>query len=81
MMAIRIRQVGKTTVALCAAETDAKEDDFYIDDGQHYALAAKFAHDYQGRIIDWDYPREWAVMATQKLRDAKETFENMDFAS
>jgi len=59
-------------VALCAAETDAQEGDVYLDDAQHGALAAKFAQDWQGRAIDWQYPEEWALMQTQKLRDAKE---------
>lgn len=71
-MAIRIRKVEGVTVALCAAETDALPDDMYLDDNIHYALAAKFCHDYQGKVIDWRYPIEWAAMETQKLRDAEE---------
>lgn len=70
-MAIRLRFVGNTQVALCAAETDAKFGDVYLDDGQHYALAAKFCRDWQGQVCDWTYPDEWAAMDTQKLRDAE----------
>lgn len=74
-MAIRIREVNNVLVALCAAETDKKEGDIYLDDRTHYALAAKFASDWQGRNIDWKYNREWKIMKTQKLRDAKEELE------
>mgnify|MGYP001598312348 CR=1 FL=1 len=42
-MAIRLRTVGGTLVALCAAETDPVPCDVYLDDGDHYALAAKFS--------------------------------------
>lgn len=71
-MAIRIRKVGGVTVALCAAETDALPDDMYLDDNIHYALAAKFAMDWQCQRIDWQYPEHWVAMQSQKLRDAEE---------
>lgn len=71
-MSIRIRMVNDILVALCAAETDAMPEDLYLDDGQHYALAAKFAQDWQGQNVDWGYPAEWQAMESQKLRDAKE---------
>ncbi len=70
-MAIRIRRVNGMTVALCAAETDEQPGDLYLDDGVHYALAAKFCQDWQGQMVDWDYPEEWAAMQTQKIRDAE----------
>lgn len=53
-MAIRIRIVEGEMVALCAAKTTAKEGDVYLDDGQHYALACKFARDHLGHRIDWN---------------------------
>lgn len=71
-MAIRIRRVNGTLVALCAVESDPQDGDIYLDDGIHYALAAKFAQDWQGQTIDWGYPPEWAAMRSQKIRDAKE---------
>src|SRR3546814_18564895 len=71
-MAIRLRTVGGVRVALCAAETNAALGDVYLNDREHYALAAKFASDWQGRSIDWSYPEECAAMETQKLRDAEE---------
>jgi 23S rRNA maturation-related 3'-5' exoribonuclease YhaM len=74
-MAIRIRKVSNVTVALCAAETDQKERDIYLDDTIHYALAAKFARDWQNQLVDWNYPDEWKVMDSQKLRDSKEEIE------
>lgn len=74
-MAIRLRTIefnGRPCrVALCAAETDPMHGDVYLGDGDHYALAAKFSQDWQGRP-DVEYTEEWAAMATQKLRDAKE---------
>jgi len=71
-MAIRIRTVNGVRVALCAAETDLEPGDVYLDDGDHYALAAKFRRDWQGQKNDFPYPREWAAMDTQKRRDAVE---------
>lgn len=50
IMSIRLRTVElngeKIRVALCAAETDPMPGDLYLDDGDHYALAAKFAQDW-----------------------------------
>lgn len=70
-MAIRIRSSGGLTIALCAAETDAQAGDMYLDDAEHYALAAKFADDWHGQTVDWTYPDEWAEMKKHKLRDAE----------
>lgn len=70
-MAIRLRSVDGYRVALCAAETDQQPGDLYLDDGDHYALAAKFAQDWQGDTVDWSYPEHWEAMASQKLRDAE----------
>lgn len=58
-------------MALCAAETDPEPGDVYLDDGEHYALAAKFALDWQGKPVDWRYPERWAAMETQKKRNAE----------
>lgn len=70
-MAIRLRTVNGTRVALCAVETDEMPGDVYLDDGDHYALAAKFSRDWAGRVAGWEYPEQWAAMDTQKLRDAE----------
>ena len=72
-MSIRIRTVNGTTVALCGYETDAMPGDIYLDDNAHYALTAKFVQDWQGRdMANWSEPwPEWAIMETQKLRDAE----------
>lgn len=75
-MSIRIRTVGGVRVALCAAETDPMPGDTYLDDGDHYALAAKFARDWHGRGFDVEYPLEWTAMDTQKLRDARNLIED-----
>jgi hypothetical protein len=66
-MAIRLRTLDGLRVALCAAETDAKPGDTYLDDGDHYALAAKFRRDWHGQTNDFAYPAEWAAMDTQKV--------------
>ncbi|MFH2050489.1 MAG: hypothetical protein ABIJ12_13720 [bacterium] len=51
-MAIRIRKINGTTVALCAACTHAKEGDIYLDDSVHHALSTKFGVDWvsEGRL-------------------------------
>jgi hypothetical protein len=53
-------------------ESDPLPGDLYLDDAVHYALAAKFARDWQNQTISWTYSPEWLVMDTQKLRDAQE---------
>lgn len=73
-MAIRLRTVatpdGPIRVALCAVESDLRPGDVYLDDNDHYALAAKFSRDWAGQLAGWEYPAEWAAMDTQKVRDA-----------
>lgn len=66
---MRLRTVDGVRVALCAVESDPLPGDVYLDDRDHYALVAKFAQDHQ---TGTEYPREWAAMATQKRRDARE---------
>ena len=73
-MAIRLRTVSGVRVALCAVESDEQLGDLYLDDGDHYALAAKFSRDWDGQVAGWPYPTEWAVMDTQKKRDAFEVY-------
>lgn len=74
-MSIRIRTVDGYRVALCGFETDPEPDDIYLDDGVHYAIAAKIAHDWQGRTVNWQYPEHWAAMDSQKKRDAEKDFD------
>lgn len=45
-MAIRLRMTDEHWIALCAAETQAKKDDVYLDDGMHKALSDKFQKDF-----------------------------------
>jgi len=71
-VAIRIRQVDGVTIALCAVESNPQPGDLYLDDGAHYALAAKFMEDWKGETStggDVEYVR---LMETQKVRDASE---------
>ena len=44
-VAIRLRKINDQTVAICAAWSEPKPGDIYLDDAQHYALACKFARD------------------------------------
>ena len=74
-MAIRLRKVDDTWVALCAVESDPKEGDIYLDDSIHYALACKFAREHD---VDWEDERVNALMDSQKVRDAREEFEKWD---
>ncbi len=70
-MAIRVRNVEGTLIALCAAETDPLPDDLYLDDAVHYALAAKFAKDWRGERINWVYEDHDNLARTQ-VRAARE---------
>ncbi len=47
-MAIRIRKIKGHTIAICAAQSVAKEGDIYLHDGIHEALATKFSLDWEG---------------------------------
>lgn len=52
-MAIRIREIEGTLVALCAARTTPEEGDIYLHDGIHHALSMKFWRDWsveEGRM-------------------------------
>ena len=53
-MSIRIREIEGKTVALCAAKTEAKEGDIYLDDNVHHALSTKFGVDWvsEGRLTE-----------------------------
>ena len=70
-MSIRLRTVAGLRIALCAVESDPMPGDLYLDDGDHYALAAKFRRDWRGTPNDVEYPEEWAAMDSQKVRDAE----------
>lgn len=74
-MAIRLRKVKSTWVALCAVESDPKEGDIYLDDGMHHALAGKFARDWK---LNWQHDHLHKLMDSQKVRDAREEFEKWD---
>ena len=71
-MAIRLRKVDDTWIALCAVESDPKEGDIYLDDAIHHALAGKFARDWE---LNWQHDHLHKLMDSQKVRDAREEFE------
>ena len=76
-MAIRIRNINGYIVALCAAETNAKENDLYLDDGIHHALTTKFILDFksEGYNCGGHDPLLEKLMKSHKIRDAKEELE------
>lgn len=77
-MAIRIRKVLGVTVAVCAAETDEKPGDIYLDDSIHHALSTKFGLDWKsmGFISDPPIDTDLALlMEAEKVRDAKASLE------
>jgi hypothetical protein len=45
-MSIRIRKVDGKVVALCAAKSEPKSGDLYLDDNVHHALTIKFEKDF-----------------------------------
>ena len=45
-MAIRLRMINGTLVALCAARSMPKDGDVYLDDAFHEALNFKFRRDH-----------------------------------
>ncbi len=71
-MAIRLRVVDGLMIACCAAETDQEPGDVYLDDEQHYALAAKFSRDWRGRGFDVVYDDHDAANETQRRRVDRE---------
>ena len=54
-MAIRLREVNSHLIAICAAVSDPKEGDVYLDDNVHYALTVKFMKDLSRLFSDDDY--------------------------
>jgi len=56
-MAIRLRKIKDTWIALCAAESDKKAGDIYLDDNLHHALSTKFALDFNSEG-DYNIPSE-----------------------
>lgn len=54
-MAIRVRKISGHTIAICAAISEPKQGDIYLDDGAHEALHDKFDVDYKSMgFIDPD---------------------------
>lgn len=77
-MAIRIRTINNCTIALCAAETDPKPGDIYLDDATHHALSTKFGLDFQSEGLIESAPVDNVLvelMEKEKVRDAKQEIE------
>lgn len=85
-MAMRLRTVDGVRVALCAAETDPEPGDVYLDDADDRAIRIKLTRDWQQEaqagcdVLGIEHPNEWALMDTQKIRDAAQDLEHWDAA-
>lgn len=65
-MAIRLRQIRGTWVALCAAATSAKPGDVYLDDAQDHALRKKLREDW-----DAEFAGEGDTIGADQVRRAE----------
>jgi hypothetical protein len=68
-MAIRLRKIEGRWVAICAACTVVKDDDVYIDDGQHEALADKFARHFN-EMYEYDLPFDEAAARLVEVEES-----------
>jgi glutamate 5-kinase len=75
-MAIRIRKVKKTTVAICAALSEAKEGDVYLDDGAHHALVTKFGLDWESMGFVKDSLADEELIPIMKKEEFKKQWIN-----
>jgi len=71
-MAIRLRQIDEYWIALCAVESNPKENDLYLDDAIHQALATKFSLDWN---MGYEDPKLIELMKQEKVKDSKEEIE------
>jgi hypothetical protein len=55
-MAIRIRMIDGEQIAICAAISEPREGDIYLDDGIHLALQTKFYLDAESMGFIKDPP-------------------------
>lgn len=66
-MAIRIRKIGEFTVALCAAKSNPKNGDIYLDDAAHHALSTKFGLDWKAEgALEEDLADERLISIMEK---------------
>lgn len=75
-MAIRLRVIDGTLIAICAARSVAKPGDVYLDDGAHHALADKFAEDFasEGYNTKSLYPEAARKRAQEESNNAGRTW-------
>ena len=70
-MAIRIRKISGHTIALCAAVTEPKEGDLYLDDNIHHALSSKFDLDFYNEGFLRKCLAEGNLVALMKEQEAE----------
>ncbi len=68
-MAIRIRWVGGRRIAVCAAETEVKPGDVYLDDADHEALTSKFCRDHRDWLGEDMWSGRWKLMEQEEGGD------------
>lgn len=73
-MAIRIRKVEGYTIAICAAMSEPKEGDVYLDDDIHHALTSKFGVDFHSMgFCKEDYADDLLLPLMKKEQGGKLT--------
>ena len=79
-MAIRIRKIDGYIIAVCAAKSDAKEGDIYLNDDIHHALTSKFGIDFMNEGFMNEHLADNNLIALMKQEqgglDDVETSEN-----
>jgi hypothetical protein len=75
-MAIRLRVVDGTLIAICAARSVEKPGDIYLDDGAHNALADKFMEDFasEGYNTKALYPEQARLRAQEESNNPGRTW-------
>ena len=82
-MAIRLRTVDGKLIAICAARSVEKLGDVYLDDGQHLALAEKFAEDFQSEGFNTQpcYSDATALRAQEESNNPAREWWDREYAS
>jgi len=74
-MAIRLRNIKNTWIALCAAESKEMAGDIYLDDSQDRALRIKFKKDYSDEGIDiFEHHRDFGMERLMKNQKNETTY-------
>ena len=70
-MAIRIRKIDGKIIAICAALSEPKEGDVYLDDSMHHALITKFGLDWESMGFVKDSLADESLIPLMKKEEFK----------